>query len=303
VNIATAVESGRAWALVAVDLSRTDWSPTTQQVAVFLPIALAILITSQAAAQPSPPRSVNAEFARAVSLFNEHDDTGEALAEAEHAFALVLARQPRHAAARAYQGLIALERGDSAAAEAAFQAALAIDTRCPEAHVGRVRLLRERSRWQASYDEARLAVRLAPDSVLARWELVDVLCHRAEAPVGDVEWNEAVPHLLRIIALQKAPRQAHMDLADIYRQQRRWREAIPHYQAVLRIGQTAEDSDVWVYEVNGTVADCYEKLGDEAHAADYLERYLRELRVLGASPESIREVERHIARLRHKVAA
>ena len=65
-------------------------------------------------------------------------------------------------------------------------------------------------------------------------ELIDVLCHRAEAPVGDVERNDAVPHLLRVIALQKAPRQAHLELANIYCQQRKWRDAIPHYQAVLQ---------------------------------------------------------------------
>jgi tetratricopeptide (TPR) repeat protein len=252
--------------------------------------------------QSSPARNVTAEFKRAVDLFNEHDDTGEALAEAEQAFGRILSLQPRHAAARAYLGLIALERGETTAAEAAFSDALSIDARCPEAHVGRVRLLRVRGEWQAGYDEARLAVRMAPSSVLALWELVDVLCHRAEAPVGEAERNEAVPLLLRIIALQKVPRQAHLDLADIYRAQRRWREAIPHYREVLRIGQTAEDSDVWVYEVNRTVADCYEKLGDNAHAAEYLERYVRELRSVGAPSESIREIELEIARLRRSRA-
>jgi tetratricopeptide (TPR) repeat protein len=248
--------------------------------------------------QTSPARNVTAEFDRAVALFNAHDDTGEALAEAEQAFGRVVALQPRHAAGRAYLGLIALERGETSAAEAAFRDALSIDARCPEARVGRVRLLRVRGEWRASYDEARLAVRLAPTSVLALWELVAVLYHRAEAPVGDAERNEAVPLLLRIVALQKVPREAHMDLADIYREQGRWRDAIPHYREVLRIGQTAEDSDVWVYEVNRTVADCYEKLGDSAHAVEYLERYGRELAAVGAPPETIREIELRIARLR-----
>jgi tetratricopeptide (TPR) repeat protein len=271
-------------------------------VAVFLAVALAILASPLPGRQGSAPQKAAAEFARAVALFNEHDDTGEALAEAEHAFALVLAREPRHAAARAYEGLIALERGDQGAAETAFRDALAVDGRCAEAHVGRVRLLRAEGKWEASYEEARAAVRLAPASVLARWELVDILLHRAEAPVGERERNEAAPHLLRIIALQKAPRQAHLELADIYREQQQWRAAIPHYQAVLRIGQTADDSDVWVYEVNRTVAECYERLGDAARAVAYLERYLRELRTAGAPPETISDVERKIAQLRRSRA-
>jgi len=272
---------------------------------VLVPLLLAIFELSASWGQGRAPAqpSVAAEFTRAVALYTEHDDTGEALSEAEQAFAGVLARQPRHAPARAYQGLIALERDRPEAAEAAFRDALSIDAACAEAHVGRVRLLRIRGQWQDSYDEARRAVRLAPSSVLARWELVDVLVHRAEAPVGDTERNEAVPHLLRLIALEKAPRQAHFDLANLYVEQRKWREAIPHYNEVVRIGQTAEDSDVWVYEVNRTIAECYEKLGDNARAADHLQRYVGDLRALGASPEAIAEVERKIAQLRRTPAA
>jgi tetratricopeptide (TPR) repeat protein len=265
---------------------------------VSVSVALALLAAGASGAQRSVPASAAGDFARAVTLFEEHDDTGEALAEAEQLFAKILAYQPRHAPARAYQGLIAIERGQMTAAETAFTNALAIDGRCPEARVGRVRLLRARGEWQASYDEARLAVRLAPNSVLARWELVTVLCHRAEAPVGEQQWREAVPHLLRILSIDRTSRQAHFELAEIDRQLGRPREAIPHYQQVLRIGQTAEDSDVWVYEINRTVSECSEKIGDRARAIDYLQRYLRELRVVGASPESIAEVETTLARLR-----
>ena len=272
-----------------------------------LPVVLLLCGPAAGTAPASQDRvsrqgTVAADYARAVALFNEHDDTGEAIAEAETAFARLLARNPRHAPSRAYQGLIALERGLEDAADAAFRDALAVDTACAEAHVGRVRLLRARGRWRESYDEARLAVRLAPSSVLARWELVNVLCHRAEAPIGDAERNEAIPHLLRIIELQTAPRQAHLDLADIYREQHRWREAIPHYLEVLRIGQTSEDSDVWVYAVHQTVADCYDKIGDDARAADSLEKYLRELRTVGADDETRSDVERRLAELRKKAA-
>lgn len=266
--------------------------PASELDATFSRTALGTVSLAEAQA------SVSADFARAVALFNEHDDTGDALDEAERVFGTVLERQPRHAAARAYLGLIALERGNVAAAEEAFTASLAVDRSCAEAHVGRVRLLRARGQWQASYDEARLAVRLSPNSALARWELVTVLCHRAEAPVGDAQRVEAIPHLQRLIALDRNLRDAHMELAELYRELGRCREAIPHYQAVLRIGQTRDDSDVWVYEVNRTVAECYEKLGDRRRAVDYLERYLRELRAVGAGPEAVAEVEQKLALLR-----
>ena len=91
----------------------------------FLTIAVATLAVSLSDGQVFVQRPVAAEFTRAVELFNEHDDTGEALAEAEQAFARVLARQPRHAPARAYQGL----ESHSSAARRALRRLLS-GTRC-----------------------------------------------------------------------------------------------------------------------------------------------------------------------------
>jgi tetratricopeptide (TPR) repeat protein len=264
--------------------------------------ALILLASLIVPAERQQRDSVTAHFTHAVDLFNAHDDSGEAMDEAEKEFALVLRLNPRHAPTRAYQGLIALEKNNQTAAEAAFRDALAIDPNCPEAHVGRVRLLRARLQWKESYDEARLAVKLAPMSKLARWELIIVLLNRAEAPVTDIERKEAEPHLKKILEWNSDERQAHLDLADMYSEQHRWVEAIPHYREVLRIGQTDEDMDVWVYEVNKTVAECYEKIQDYSHAVEYLKKYRDTQKEYGASEDELREVNAKILDLQKKAA-
>jgi hypothetical protein len=59
-----------------------------------------------------------------VGLFDEHDESGDALVEAQREFAAALRLEPRYAAARAYQGLIDLEMNHESDAEAAFREAL-----------------------------------------------------------------------------------------------------------------------------------------------------------------------------------
>ena len=244
--------------------------------------------------------TVETHFKNAVEAFNAHDDSGEAMDEAEKEFALVLKLNPRHAPARAYQGLIALEKQKLVLAEAAFHDALAIDAKCPEAHVGRVRLLRARSMWAESYRESRLTVELAPTNKMALWELVTVLLNRVEAPVTDVERKEAEPLLKKILAINPDERQAHLDLADMYNEQRRWAEAVAHYKEVLRIGQTDEDMDVWVYEVNKTVSECYEKMGDYQHALEFLKTYRDVRKEYGADDTELKETNEKISELQRK---
>ena len=273
-------------------------------------VVVLFTISSVVGSNPSPIYCQNARqdslvaahFARAVDLFNEHDDTGESMAEAKKEFAFVLKLNPRHAPARAYQGLVALENQQLDSASAAFGDALDIDPSCPEAHVGRAQFMRAKMQWSASYDELRLAVRLAPESILARMELVSVLLHRAEAPITPDCYTEAIPHLKKVIELDSNARQAHLDLAESYEHLKLWRDAIAHYQEVLRIGQTPEDMDVWVYELHKTVAQCYEQLGEYDHAIDSMKQYLANLRELGADEETLKATEQKISDLQHKVS-
>src|SRR5580765_3632863 len=75
-------------------------------------------------------------FEQGRALFEEHDDSGEALQEAENEFNQALKLNPKLAEAVAYLGFIAAERDHLEAAEAAYRKALEIDSRSPEAHVG-----------------------------------------------------------------------------------------------------------------------------------------------------------------------
>jgi Tfp pilus assembly protein PilF len=88
-------------------------------------------------------------FLNGVGLFGEHDDSGDALREAQQEFATAIRLAPNYAAPRAYQGLIALEENQDAEAPQAFQEALAWDHNCAEALVGLARLSQRKgaARW------------------------------------------------------------------------------------------------------------------------------------------------------------
>ena len=244
--------------------------------------------------------SAGAHYARGVDLFNEHDDTGEALAAARQEFLAALNFKPDHAPALSYLGLIALESNDTTAADSLFHKALDADSTCPEAHVGMAQLFRLQRRWQAGYDEATLAVRLAPESVFARWELVSEMLNRVEAPVTDSVVVEAIPHLQKLLEKNTDDRQAHLELAKSYEQLTRWKEAAAQYREVLRIGQTAEDMDVWVYTVHMDAARCYKHANDYPRAIEEMKLYLDAIRGFGAGGEEVKTIEEQIQEMERK---
>jgi len=244
--------------------------------------------------------SITARFTNAVLLFNEHDDTGEALIEAQNEFLSILKLNPEHASAIAYLGLIALENQEINKADSLFNHAILIDSTCAEARVGRAQLFRHRMQWSLGYQEARRAVQLSPTSILARWELINELLHRAEAPITDSEIKEAIPHLNKILELDKDDRQAHLDLAESYEKLKRWEEAVHHYREVISIGQLPEDMDVWVYEVHKYVSRCFENLGNFEMAIKELELYMNSLIEMDSDEETLIEVRNKIKKLEQK---
>jgi tetratricopeptide (TPR) repeat protein len=243
--------------------------------------------------------AVAVKYVEAVDLFNEHDDTGEALEEAKNEFLSILTINPQHAPSLAYLGLIALDNNNTTSADSLFTLALASDSTCPEAHVGRAQMYRQQLQWQKGYDEAHLAVKLAPTSVFARWELVNELIHRVEAPVTDSVVDEAIPHLQKLLEFNFDDREAHLDLAKLYERRKQWNDAAKHYQEVLRIGQTPDDMDVWVYTVHMDAARCFEEGGDFKHAMEELKLYLDTIKEYG-NEEEIKKVEENIQQLEQK---
>jgi hypothetical protein len=85
------------------------------------------------------------------------------------------------------------------------------------------------------------------------------------------------------------------DLARAYRRLNRWSEAAREFRDVLRIGQTKEDSDVWVYTVHGELAEVLAKQGKNAQA---IQQYEDLIGSEGAGVEEIRRARDAIAVLR-----
>ena len=239
-------------------------------------------------------------FSNAVSLFNEHDDTGESLEEAKHEFSVILTTHAHHAPSIAYLGLIALEQERIQNADSLFHRALVEDSTCAEARVGISQIFRHDAKWNAGYDALRLAIMLAPSSVLARWELATDLLHGAETPLNDDRVREAIPHLEYIVDRDSNARDAHLDLAQSYERLGQLQEAVRHFRAVVRIGQLPDDGDVWVYTVHQDLARCLEKLGAYTDAVQELKLYRANLVEFGASDKTVNDVDRQIEELEQK---
>ena len=97
---------------------------------------LLILLVSASLKASTQSREGQVHFEQGRALFEEHDDSGESLQQAEEEFKRSLQLNPKHAAAMAYLGFIAAERGQLETAEAAYRKALEMSSRSPEANVG-----------------------------------------------------------------------------------------------------------------------------------------------------------------------
>ena len=250
--------------------------------------------------QSLPDTTGNAKFKHAVDLFGAHDDSGELLERSRLELLDILRVNPRHAPAIAYLGLIALEAGNAQQADSFFTASLAIDSACAEAHAGRAQAFRAKHEWGKGLEEARLGVKLAPNSPVILWELCGELLFSAESTITDRRANEALPYLLRLISMNNDDRQAHLELAKLYERANQMADAVPHYREVLRIGQTDEDSDVWVYTVHLDVARCLEADKKYADAAAELQKYLAQIKEYGASGDEVSKIEKQIEELRRR---
>lgn len=254
---------------------------------------LAILLA--AAVFPAAPQKTGAgaHFERGRLLYEEHDDSGEALREAEGEFRRALALNPRFAAALAYLGFIAAEQDRVKDAEAAYRKALELDPRSPEARVGLARLNIRNGRQQDAVAQLREAVAFGPTNRLALRELAAVLSGENFQPT-DATWREAIRCWETLAGLDPDQRDAHYDLARAYRRFGRWSDAEREYREVLRIGQTPDDLDVWVYSVHGDLAEMLEKQGKSAQA---IEEYRALIASQGAGDEEIANARSRIQAL------
>lgn len=235
-------------------------------------------------------------LALGIGLYHEHDDSGDALVQAQGEFAAALRLEPRYAAARAYQGLIDLEMEHESDAEAAFREALSWDPKCAEALVGQARVKTKHAPVRESLPLLRQAVAAAPRNALAQRELAYALTG-VPSPPTPAMWQEAMECWRVLIALDRNDRDSHYDLARALRRFARWSEAEAHFREVLRIGQTKDDSDVWVYTVHGELA---EMLANQGKNAEAIREYQALIASEGPGDEEIRRAREAIEALQKR---
>ena len=242
------------------------------------------------------PETAQQHFERGRALYSEHDDTGEALRDAEVEFRRALALDARFAPAVAYLGFIAAEQDRPEEAEAAFRTALQYDPTSAEGRVGLARLDLSRNRRAEAIRQLRLAVKDRPQHPLALAELAGILTNEPAQPTPE-NWREAIECWQVLAKLDRDDRDAHHGLARAYEHLGKWAEAESHYRQVLRIGQTDQDSDVWVYSVHQNVAEMLEKQG---RYPDAIREYEALIKSEGVGDGEIEEARRHIEMLRKK---
>ena len=254
--------------------------------------AILLLGASLLAQRPEARRHLT----QGIGLFYEHDDSGDALVAAQKEFAAALRLEPRYAAARAYQGLIDLDMEHESDAEAAFREALSWDPKCPEALVGQARVNQKAHPPREWLPLLRQAVSAAPRNALARRDLAYALTAESIKPTPEM-WREAMECWRVLISLDRNDRDAHYDLARALRRFGRWSEAEPHFREVLRIGQTKEDSDLWVYTVHGELA---EVLANQRKNAEAIREYRALIASEGAGDQEIRRAREAIEALQKR---
>ncbi len=233
-------------------------------------------------------------FENARGLFEAHDDSGDSLAQAEREFRLALQAHPNYAAAQAYLGLIALQSEHKEEARMDFEKALQMDANCAEARVGLAQLAMGRAQWTEGIELLRRAVHGSPRNRLALEQLAWSLTSENHQP-ADAAWREAMGYWSRLIGMDKNDRDSHYSLAKAHVRFGEWNDAEHRFREVLRIGQTPEDSDVWVYAVHGELAKALEK---QRKFEDAIREYEKLAAAEGAGEQEIAAAKERIAELR-----
>jgi tetratricopeptide (TPR) repeat protein len=197
--------------------------------------------------------------------YEAHDDSGESAAQAEAEFRRAVELDPKFATALAYLGFLAADNQKLQEAEDAYRRALAIDSHCAEAQLGMARLDAQAGRRPDALRKLRQSVSDHPEHPLILRELAFTLTTETSHPTREA-WDEGIRCWQVLLKLDKDDRDAHQQLAQAFEHEGRWAEAEWHYREVLRIGQTDEDMDVWVYSVHTNVAQMLEKQGKSQEA-------------------------------------
>ena len=254
---------------------------------------LGLAIITSAAPQDDEARK---HFATGLGLYEAHDDSGESAAKAEAEFRRALELDPKFAPALAYLGFLAADNQKLQEAEDAYRRAQAIDSHCAEAQLGMARLDLQAGRRAEALRKLRQAASDNPEHPLVLRELAFNLTTETSHPTREA-WDEAIRCWQVLLKLNKDNRDAHQQLAEAFEHEQRWADAERHYREVLRIGQTDEDMDVWVYSVHLSVAKMLERQGKYQEAIREYEAFIASE---GPGDQEIRDAKARIEALKNQ---
>ena len=195
-----------------------------------------------------------------AALFNAavaHHQTG-ALIEAERQYRHILSIAPNHADSLHNLGLIALQRGDAAAAVELFDKAIKINDKVAEYHYNAALAWRALNRTDHVATHLERAIALRGDYALAHLNLGNV--RREQGRLAD-----AVACYERAIAVSPNLAVAHFNLANILSEQGRPDAAVAQYHQVLAIDPNHA-------ETHGNLGAALMALGRPADAMSHFER-------------------------------
>src|ERR1700688_2018080 len=203
----------------------------------------------QPGAKPASGIDANAANSPAA-LFNAavaHHQTG-ALIEAERQYRHILTLAPNHADSLHNLGLIALQRGDAAAAVELFDKAIKINNTVAEYHYNIALAWRALNRNDHVATHLERAVALRADHALAHLNLGNV--RREQSRFAD-----AVTHYNQVLAIDPNHAETHGNLGTALMALGRTAEAISHFE---RAGALKPD----LYEVFENLGQAYLAAGD-----------------------------------------
>jgi len=155
-------------------------------------------------------------------------------------------------------------------------------------------LAMDQAKMPVAIDLLRRAVRGSPRNRLALKRLAWLLTAENLQPTNEM-WREAMGYLSTLVRLDSKDRDSGYALAKAHMRFGEWTAAESGFREVLRIGQTSEDSDVWVYSVHGELAQALEKQG---RFEDAIREYEKLAAAEGAGVQEIAQARERIVALR-----
>jgi predicted O-linked N-acetylglucosamine transferase (SPINDLY family) len=185
---------------------------------------------SEEAVSASPSDSRSADFQHAFEFHQRGD-----LANAESLYREILRKQPAHADALHFLGVLALQRGQQEAAADLIGRAITIDPANPASHYNLGIALHGLQRTSEALTSFDRALALSP-------EYVDALNNRGIALQYLQRYDEALTSLDRALALRPDSAEIHNNRGNVLRNLKRHDEALASYDCALAVEPNFADA-------------------------------------------------------------